>query len=123
MLRFDLSAADLPASWREIRVQGELDLATSGPLAEALESAVSARRNVLLDLCACEFIDSTGIALILHAARRLAGQGRVLRLLAEGLAVTRQLGILGLIDTPLVAATREQALAELPGGGGRRLAA
>lgn len=50
-----------------ISVVGELDLSTAPQLEECLQTA-TATTNVLVDLGACEFIDSTGIAVLVRMA-------------------------------------------------------
>jgi anti-sigma B factor antagonist len=59
---------------RVVAVRGELDLSTApaleGPLDEAL---VGGEASVLIDLTECEFIDSTGIAMIVRAWQQLDG--------------------------------------------------
>lgn len=53
-----------------IRCDGELDLASGPTLDRALRQARSDRRSVLLDLSALTFMDSTGLNLLVQAARR-----------------------------------------------------
>jgi anti-sigma B factor antagonist len=56
-----------------IAVRGELDLHTAPQLEESVEAALESNNPTLaIDLSACEFIDSTGIALIVHAWRQLS---------------------------------------------------
>lgn len=99
-------------------MQGELDLSTApdleGPLEAALESGEG---SLLIDLSDCEFIDSTGIALIVRAWQRLSsGQnGRALALCSSNEQVRRVLEITGLELSIPVHATREDALAAIAG--------
>ena len=84
---------------RTISVRGELDLSTApeleGPLDQALQNDEGA---VLIDLTQCEFIDSTGIALIVRAWQRLqnGSNGRTLVLCSQNDQVRRVLEITGL---------------------------
>jgi anti-sigma B factor antagonist len=57
-----------------VTVSGELDLASAGVLSETLERELSEDGRVLLDLSAVTFIDSTGLAAIVNAARGANGQ-------------------------------------------------
>jgi anti-anti-sigma factor len=59
------------AHW--IRITGELDIATADRLSSALAEIAGAGGGelVFLDLTACSFIDSTGLAMILRCAREL----------------------------------------------------
>jgi anti-sigma B factor antagonist len=52
-----------------LAVSGELDLATVDDVRARLDALQSERRAVLLDLDGLEFMDSTGIRLVLQAAQ------------------------------------------------------
>jgi anti-sigma B factor antagonist len=101
---------------RTISVRGELDLSTApdleGPLDQALESNEG---SVLIDLSQCEFIDSTGIALIVRAWQRLDGDGngRTLVICSQNDQVRRVLEITGLELSIPVHTTRDEAVAAL----------
>lgn len=64
---------------RVFTVRGELDMNTAPELERALDAALDDEEaSVMLDLSDCEFIDSTGIALIVRTWQRLdrdAGNG------------------------------------------------
>ncbi len=65
-----------------VRLQGELDMATSPALDRALTAAVSVGgSSVVVDLASLTFMDSTGIAVLLGGCRRAeeAGQTMVVR--------------------------------------------
>lgn len=104
-----------------IAVRGELDLSTAPDLEAPLEDAVASDdASVLVDLSECEFIDSTGIALIVRAWQRLdraaggAGNGRVV-ICSGNEQVRRVLEITGLELSIPIHETREEALASLRG--------
>jgi anti-anti-sigma factor len=111
---FEVEAGELSEGVRTIAVRGELDLSTApeleGPLEEALESG---QGSVLIDLSQCEFIDSTGIALIVRAWQRLdSGEnGRSLVICSHNEQVRRVLEITGLELSIPVHATKDEALA------------
>jgi anti-anti-sigma factor len=113
---FEVKTGDLEQGVRTISVRGELDLSTApeleGPLEQALESDEG---SVLIDLAQCEFIDSTGIALIVRAWQRLDGanNGRTLVLCSQNDQVRRVLEITGLELSIPVHLTRDEALAAL----------
>jgi anti-anti-sigma factor len=115
---FEVKVGDLEQGVRTISVQGELDLSTApdleGPLNEALESGEG---SVLIDLSRCEFIDSTGIALIVRAWQRLdSGEnGRALVICSQNDQVRRVLEITGLELSIPVHTTRDEALAAIRG--------
>jgi len=60
------------------RVGGDLDVSTVGALADALEPAVEGGGDLTLHLGAVRFVDSTGLQLLMQAARRLEGRGRLI---------------------------------------------
>jgi len=115
---FEVRVGGLDQGVRTISVRGELDLSTApeleGPLEEALENGEG---SVLIDLSECEFIDSTGIALIVRAWQRLnSGEnGRALVLCSQNDQVRRVLEITGLELSIPVHLTRDEAIAALNG--------
>ena len=77
-----------------LKIAGELDLATSSQLTEALRDASSAGQ-VILDLSELTFLDSSGIHAILELARTQNGNGPVI-ILNPSYAVTRVFDIIGI---------------------------
>ena len=116
---FEASAAQLDDGVRVVAVRGELDLSTAPELEPPLEEAVSSGdASVLIDLSECEFIDSTGIALIVRTWQRLdsgaegEGSGKVV-ICSDNDQVRRVLEITGLELSIPIHETREAALAAL----------
>lgn len=107
--RFRLTETEAQAGCREISVEGELDLAVSDQLQRAIEGCRGDR--ILIGLESCQFIDSTGVALILRAHR---GGSRIVFHSPRG-QVLRILEATGLAANGLVFADREQALAAVAG--------
>jgi anti-anti-sigma factor len=69
---FAVRTDELEGSIQKISVVGELDLDTAPILETALLAARdSGETSVLIDLSDCEFIDSSGLALIVQAWRDL----------------------------------------------------
>jgi anti-anti-sigma factor len=96
-----------------ILVEGELDMNTAAQLERELEAPLAApRSNLLIDLSRCEFIDSTGIALIVRAWQGLNGNGSF-SLCGVGDQVKRVLDITGLEATIPTHSNRDGALAKL----------
>jgi anti-anti-sigma factor len=62
-----------------VALRGEHDLGTMHGVREALARA-SVRRNVLIDLCECTFLDATVIAALLAARKALDARGGQLAL-------------------------------------------
>jgi anti-anti-sigma factor len=77
-----------------ISVEGELDPHTSEKLEGALQSTDSSR--VVVDLTGAPFIDSTALAVVVAASKRLRKEGRELGIVAGNPAVSRVLSITGL---------------------------
>ena len=82
----------------EVTIFGELDLATKDQVAEALDSVLDRPGHVVIDLRACYFVDSTGIAVLAKAALRLQEQNRTLRLRGMRERVRRIFEMAGLLD-------------------------
>jgi anti-sigma B factor antagonist len=96
-----------------IVVEGELDMNTAAQLEKELEAPLSVPDStLLLDLSRCEFIDSTGIALIVRAWQTLDGDGGF-SLCGVGDQVKRVLDITGLEATIPSHPSRDNALARL----------
>ena len=115
MQTFRLIERDLGDGRREIRVEGELDLAVAEQLRESL--ARSEEELVVIDLAACEFLDSTGIAVIVQASRAAAEDGRRVIVHSPTAQVLRVLTITGLTSNGLVFASREEASSGFPSPG------
>ena len=65
-----------------LALDGELDLGTSEPVRDALMNAIDNDANgVAVDMRLCSFIDSTGVRILVEAARRLDRDGRRLQLI------------------------------------------
>lgn len=118
---FDVRKEQLDGGIRAITVRGELDMSTAPRLELELEEALAdAGASVMLDLCECEFIDSTGIALIVRSWQRLdrkaggEGEGRLV-LCSHNHQVRRLLKITGVESSISMHEQRGDALAELRG--------
>jgi anti-anti-sigma factor len=86
-----------------VAVIGELDLSTAAALSEALAPLLDQRlQAVTLDLGGVEFIDSTGLTLLVRTSKRLGEHQGALRLTSPTPPVRRVLELVGL-DTLLVA--------------------
>jgi anti-sigma B factor antagonist len=76
---------------------GELDLANAGTAERALENSLAdASTAVVVDMRELEFIDSTGIALLVSALSRNEGGTRISFIPSDSPAVTRVLELTGL---------------------------
>lgn len=82
-----------------ISVSGELDLASSPALEEELERvAQSDAQLVVVDLRGLEFMDSTGLSVLVRAHQRAEENGRRLGLVNGSQQVQRLLTLTGVAD-------------------------
>jgi anti-sigma B factor antagonist len=107
---FKLIERDLRPGCREILVEGELDLAVAEQLADGLTRAEAECQHLLISLENCEFIDSTGIAVIVHAHNQLAERGGRVAVYAPTDQVLRVLSVTGLTSNGMVFESAEEAL-------------
>lgn len=110
MPTFELTENQRLPGCREIQVIGELDLAVADRLQRALDRAGAESSQILISLEKCEFIDSTGIAVIVAAHQKLDAQGGRLAVYGPSDQVLRILSVTGLTDNGLVFASAEEAL-------------
>ncbi len=92
-----------------ISLSGELDLASSAALQQELD-AVAAAEVLILDLSALEFIDSTGLSVLVKAHVEAQESGREFGLVKGGDQVQRLLALTGLTERFRVADAPEQLL-------------
>jgi anti-anti-sigma factor len=111
MKAFGLSERALEAGCYEIQIEGELDLVVADRLREALDRAKDAHDQVVIGLQACEFIDSTGIAVIVQAHAEMAELGGRLTVYGASNQVHRILVVTGLTQDGLVFANADEARA------------
>jgi anti-sigma B factor antagonist len=115
MQRFNVTEQDLRPGCRDVQIEGELDLAVAGQLDEVLTKAIAECTCVLVGLERCDFIDSSGIAVILRAHNRMEGDGNRLAVYAPTDQVLRVLSMTGLTSNGLVFDSAEEALAAVGG--------
>ena len=113
MAGFSLEQRDLAAGYCEISVAGELDLAVADELDRAIEAVYADCIGLVVGLGDCEFIDSTGIAVILRARRRFAEEGRRLVVCCPSDQVERILDVTGLSEDGLVYQSLDEAVEEM----------
>jgi anti-sigma B factor antagonist len=101
----------LEGSTKLISVSGELDLA-SGPELESELDKVSAPETtlVVVDLRELEFMDSTGLSIIVRAHQRLAEGGCELGLVRGSTQVQRLLDLTGVAERVRLVGAPEELL-------------
>ena len=111
-----LGEASVDSAAQLIRVCGELDSSNAKTLRGPLQSAVDAGAQVvLLDLSACPFVDSTGLAAILNGARELKLAGVALVAVTGNSDIVKLFELTAIGETVPLFPTRDRALAELDG--------
>jgi anti-sigma B factor antagonist len=106
---FALTAEPL-ATGLVLTVTGDLDLATAPELRERLIGAIEAGATaIVVDLHGITFMDSCGLAALLHARARLASQGRLALVLASDSYAHLILEVAGLPRSLALFETREEA--------------
>ena len=83
-----------------VLVQGELDIATAAGLISILNSSVAdALRAVVVDLTRVGFMDSTGLALLINANRRLKLRRKGFAVICPPGPLRRVFEITDMVDT------------------------
>lgn len=95
---------------RTIDLRGELDMSNAAALSTALEEVeATGAKTITVDMRELEFIDSTGIAVLVSAHHRLANRDGQIRLIrSRSSAVRRVMEVTGL-DRELLFVDDEQA--------------
>lgn len=97
-----------------LMVEGEIDVATAPRLIAALNDAVTeAVRSVVIDLSSVGFMDSTGLALLINAHRRLTRQRKGFAVVCPAGPLWRVFELTDMLDTLRVCPDRESATASL----------
>ncbi|MCB0876851.1 MAG: STAS domain-containing protein [Solirubrobacterales bacterium] len=111
---FAATTEEMDGPIHAISVVGELDLDTAPVLEARLREAREADASVLLNLSDCEFIDSSGLALIVQAWRDLENrEGTGLAMCCATDQVERLLRIAGAYEAISITDSVDEALAEL----------
>jgi|SRR6516165_3279562 anti-sigma B factor antagonist len=91
-------------------LRGSLDLATAPTVRAALSEATDkGGNNLIVDLTQLEFLDSTGLGVLIGAHRRAAEHGGSLRLIVHDGPISRLLNITGLVTVFAVYHSLEDA--------------
>jgi anti-sigma B factor antagonist len=94
-----------------IAISGELDLASSPALQKELDRAQSSDAILLIiDLRQLDFMDSTGLSVLVRAHQRAEEQGRQLAMVKGPQQVQRLLSLTGVADRLTVVDSPEELL-------------
>jgi anti-sigma B factor antagonist len=96
-----------------LELEGEFDLSSAPEVRAALDRAVDqGTRRIVVDMLECGFVDSTGLGVLLHTAKRIEGEGGMAIACIDE-QIRRLLGLTMIDRTIPVFATREDALADV----------
>jgi anti-sigma B factor antagonist len=110
--KFELSEEALDARTHVISVSGEIHVSTAPEFSRRLNDAIAGGKlAVVLDLSGVEFIDSTGLSVLLNGLRRVTRAGGRMAIVVTNPTVRRLFEITRLDSTFDILATREAALA------------
>lgn len=94
-LQFQIEEARDPAGVLRLKLLGELDLATVPILHQRLASASERKESVILDLSELEFIDSSGLRVLITAHADASRDGWSLRFTEPGDRIRRVFVVAG----------------------------
>lgn len=100
-----------------VSAHGELDITSSQQFDDRLSEAAAASDQVILDMSAVDFMDTTALAVIVTHWRRQAEEGGVFLLAGARYRYTKALWITGLADRLPMYDTVGEAVAALAGTG------
>jgi anti-sigma B factor antagonist len=96
-----------------VSLRGELDLSNLPTLEATLDAAIDSGKKVLIDLDRLEFLDSTGLSLIVHMLGRSDAE-RFSFIPSRHRGVSRLLRLTGLDERMAIDTTDDEALSSLP---------
>jgi anti-sigma B factor antagonist len=97
-----------------VLVEGELDIASAPRLISVLNGAVQeALRSLVVDLSDVDFMDSTGLALLINAHRRLTRRSKGFAVVCPPGPLLRVFEVTDMVDTLHVCPDRDSAWAAL----------
>jgi anti-anti-sigma factor len=100
-----------------VSVHGELDVTSSQRFDDCLAEAAAVSGQVILDMSAVDFMDTTALAVIVTHWRRQTEEGGVFLLAGARYRYTKALWITGLADRLPMYDSVEEALAAVAGTG------
>jgi anti-sigma B factor antagonist len=102
--------------WAIARASGDLDLTTAPRLREQLVQVVTGGQpRIVLDLQAVDFIDSTGLGVLVGVLKRTRSQGGDLRLVSQRSGLRKILELTTLDQALPLASSVEDAIGEPAG--------
>ncbi len=109
--QFELLEEALDDQTHLIAVRGEVHVSTAPEFSERLNEAIATgKTGVVIDMTDVEFIDSTGLSVLLNALRRVTRQQGRMALVVSNPTVLRLFEITRLDSTFDIASTRQEAI-------------
>jgi anti-anti-sigma factor len=96
-----------------VTLRGELDVSSGAEASAALAGSSGEGRGVVVDVSGLKFVDSSGVKMLVAAARAVEDAGGVFVVCAASEPVRRVIGILHLDQVVTVVDRREDAVAEV----------
>jgi anti-sigma B factor antagonist len=113
VLSFAVPAADVSGA-PGVAIQGEVDLSRVQALEAALDDAIRDSDGAfVIDLCDLEFLDSSGLSVLLRARALLGREERALAVVCPPGPIRRLLDVSGAAELLFLYDTREAAAAAL----------
>ena len=111
---FDLAEETLDQQTHLIAVRGEVHVSTAPEFSERLNEAIAGgKTGVVIDMTGVDFIDSTGLSVLLNALRRVTRQQGTLALAVNNPTVLRLFEITRLDSTFDILPDRDAAVARV----------
>jgi len=115
--QFELAEEQFANDTRLISVSGEIHVTTAPEFSQRLNEAIAAgARRVVIDMTSVEFIDSTGLSVLLNGLRRVTRADGKLALVVTNPTVLRLFEITKLDSTFDIQSTCEAAVARVQAG-------
>jgi anti-sigma B factor antagonist len=97
---YEVLVSDSGAEQVRVEVSGEVDMAVAPQLLDAILCAALSRQrqNIVIDLARCTFIDSSGLAALVEAHRRLVAESCHLVITDASPMITKTIELAGLDD-------------------------
>jgi anti-sigma B factor antagonist len=99
----DIGGVSLNARIREVRgvpvveLEGEIDLSTSAVFKETVYEVIeSGRIDIVIDLSGLEFMDSTGLGVLVAALKKTSTEGGSIKLICDKRSILKVFTITGL---------------------------
>jgi anti-sigma B factor antagonist len=101
-----------------VLVRGDVDMHTAPRLSEALDAAIRETRGAfVVDLCAVDFLDSSGVSVVVRARAMLGREDRALVVICPPGPARRIFEVAGIADLLALFESRARAAASLQPAG------